>query len=108
MFTHSANHLIYKAFKSWTGHAQTQLGKGGVSLFAYIPKQDKAYMNVDVSSIRGGCSSPTKFLDKQVAEWGACGGPDPIGNEHAHVAVVLSQFEKNVLKFPTITRDETF
>ena len=100
MFTHFTNHVTWNAFKTWISHVKSQLGKGGGSLFAYVSKQDKTHLNVNVSSLGGDDYSPDRFLDKQRAEWSGLWAPDPTGNEHANVAVVMSLLQKYALEHP--------
>ena len=61
--------------ESWEAHVKTQAAKGGGSLFKYISRFDKQFLNVDWSITKGNNESPTLFLADQKQKWEAFWNP---------------------------------
>ena len=53
----------------WNKFVVQQLAQGGGKLFAYISREDKAFLNIDISRAGSGCSQPSEFLAQQSHEW---------------------------------------
>ena len=100
LLTYFIRIVIHDASKSWITHVRTQLAKGGGSLFGYISKQDKSFLSVAISSIGGHDFNPATFMTEQEKQWGKHWSPDPQGDQHATVAIMLSQFRKDAINTP--------
>ena len=94
LFAHFISMVIREAAKSWTTHVKYQLARGGGTLFGYVSKTDKAFLNVSVSAMGGDDLNPSKFLNNQVKGWREHWAPDPVSDEHAKVAILLSAFRQ--------------
>jgi hypothetical protein len=70
--------VINCATKEWRDFVRGELGKGGGVLYKYISKEEKAYLNVDISKFCVSNFSPSDVLSQQAKNWSQLWAPpDP-------------------------------
>ena len=61
--------VMYQASQNWRTFVRQQLHKGGGILFKHISKEDKAYLNVDISKFGKDTCSPSVAIAEQTEFW---------------------------------------
>ena len=103
LFAFFTDGVIKKARQGWVDHVRKQLASRGGSLFKFISKQDKQFLNVDVGSKGGTSRDPSVFLDQQQAMWTkfwAPGTPDEEEVEHDNIHTLLTGLRQHALLEP--------
>ena len=67
--------VIYQASQNWRTFVRQQLHKGGGILFKHISKEDKAYLNVDISKFGKDTCSPSIAIAEQTEFWSQSWAP---------------------------------
>ena len=79
----------------WKKHIDHQLGIGGGSVFSFISRDEKAYVNVDLSRTPGDSRSTEAFFDFRTKEWSSLWQVDEDTN--VKVAAALKRLRQHVL-----------
>ena len=66
---------INDATKEWRDFVRGELSKGGGVLYKYISKEEKAYLNVDISKFCISNFSPSEVLEQQAKSWSKLWAP---------------------------------
>ena len=61
--------VIYEATTNWRKFVKEQLHKGGGLLFKIISKEEKAFLNVDISKFGKDTCSPSPAIAEQTKFW---------------------------------------
>jgi hypothetical protein len=70
--------VINCATKDWRDFVRGELSKGGGVLYKYISKEEKAYLNVDISKFCVSNFNPSEVLNQQAKNWSKLWAPpDP-------------------------------
>ena len=98
------NHFIKlavaKLASEWREFVKAELWKGGGSLFKFISRIDKEFLNVDYTTGGGTDNNPGVFLKKQNDIFEPLWNPDPHSTEHATVATHFAALRQLALEEP--------
>ena len=67
--------VINDATKEWRDFVRGELAKGGGVLYKYISKEEKAYLNIDISKFCVSNFSPSEVLSQQAKNWSKLWAP---------------------------------
>ena len=80
-----SSRLCSKIGQAWRQFVLQQLAVGGGTLFKYISKVDKQFLNVNWAASKGNNNSPEEFLQSQTDKWTSLWSP--IGSEEDKIQV---------------------
>jgi hypothetical protein len=95
---------IIRSSNDWKEHVIKELAKGGASLFTYINKEDKEFLNVDYTNTPGTDANPEIFLDIHVAAWKPRWCPSPLSQEHLNAAAHVRAFREISMGNPDLVK----
>ncbi len=103
-YKHYLAKVSYASVQGWQTFVKKQLAAGGGKLFAYIAKQDKAFLNVDWRSPGLVNNTPEQFLEGQIVAWSEFGAPMLVGGQEK-VAVAPKALREFAKSDPTMFVD---
>ena len=103
LFSLFADRVLKKARQGWVDHVRKELSSRGGTLFKYISKQDKHFLNVDIASKGGISRDPDRFLQDQVCTWTKFWSPgikEVEEAEHENLHILLTGLRDHALLEP--------
>ena len=104
-FSTSVDAVVKQVRQGWIDFVRKELASKSSSLFKYISKQDKQFLNVNFAAAGGADRNPTKFLAEQSANWAGFWAPlhQDVGmaeQEHTHIHVLLAGLRAHAMSMP--------
>ena len=103
---HFIHLVIIRSTSDWTDFVIKELAKGGGSLFKYINKEDKEFLNVDYTNVPGTDADPDIFLTQQTTQWSTKWCPHPNSEEHLKTAAHARAYREIFMANPDTTQSE--